>query len=179
VAEVQQQDGQTVALTYEPTTADMAGALQARMRSTPSGRRTRRLMLFTGVAGLCFVALTVARGDIDAVRLVAGVALIVFAFGSQFLLPRLQARQLQQLAARQGEFRATVDAGGIRLTTRDSETTSKWDLYPRYAETDELFVLLSADKHGVGVMLLPKRGVPAPDDVDRLRALLDEHVQRV
>ncbi|MFF8847412.1 YcxB family protein [Streptomyces sp. NPDC015127] len=179
MAEVQQQDGQSVTLTYEPTAADMKGALDARARSTPSGRRTRRLMLFSGVAGLCFVALTVARGDIDAVRLVAGVALILFAVGSQFLLPRLQARQLQQLAVRQGVFRATVDAGGIRLTTRDSETTSNWDLYPRYAETDALFVLLTADKHGVGVMLLPKRGLPGPGDVDRLRTLLDEHVQRV
>ncbi|MBT2368249.1 YcxB family protein [Streptomyces sp. ISL-10] len=179
MAEVQQQDGQTVTLVYEPTTADMKGALDARARSTPSGRRTRRLLLFTGVVGLCLVALTVVSGDIDTTRLVAGVATTFFAFGSLYLLPRAQARQLQQLAVRQGEFRATVDAKGIRLTTRDSEATSRWDLYPRYAETDELFVLLTADKHGVGVMLLPKRGVPAPDDVDRLRDLLDRHVQRM
>lgn len=179
MAEVQQQDGQTVSLTYEPTIADMAGALHARMRSTPSGRRTRRLLLFSGVMGLCLVALLTVRGDTDITGPVVGAAITLIAFGSLYLLPRAQARQLQQMAARQGEFRATVDDRGIRLTTRDSEATSSWGLYPRYTETDELFVLLTADKHSVGVMLLPKRGTPAPDDIDRLRALLDQHVQRV
>ncbi|NWF29986.1 YcxB family protein [Streptomyces sp. PKU-EA00015] len=179
MAEVQQQDGQTVALRYEPTVADMAGALNARMRATPSGRRTRRLLLFAGVMGIGVVALQAAVGDGDLTVLVAGVALTVLAFGSLYLLPSLQARQLHPLAARQGEFGAVVDDTGIRLTTRDSTSTTKWEMYPRYAETDELFVLLTADKHSVGVMVLPKRGVSAPDDVDRLRALLDEHVRRV
>lgn len=179
MAEVQEQDGQTVSLTYEPTAADMTGALHARMRGTASGRRTRRLLLVTGVAGLCCAAVLVGLGESDFLRLFVSVFLAVFAFGSVYALPRLQARQLEQLAARQGEFRATVDHRGIRVATRDTETATNWETYPRYAETDDLFVLLSADKHGVGVIVLPKRGVPAQGDVDRLRALLDGHVQRV
>lgn len=178
MAEVQQEE-QAVTLVYRPTVTDMTDALHARMRGTATGRRTRRLLLFTGVAGLLlFVLDTVSRED-DLTRRIIALTVTFFALGSHFLLPRLQARQLHQLTGRQGEFRATVDHGGIRVTTRDTETTANWELYPRYTETDELFVLLSADKHGVGVVLLPKRGVLVPEDVDRLRGVLEQHVQRV
>ncbi|MER6841794.1 hypothetical protein [Streptomyces platensis] len=41
-----------------------------------------------------------------------------------------------------------------------------------------LFVLLSADRTAAGVIVLPKRGVADPENVERLRAILDRHLVR-
>ncbi|MET8418124.1 YcxB family protein [Streptomyces sp. NPDC005134] len=66
---------------------------------------------------------------------------------------------------------------GVRLTSRDSETTYRWPMITRYAE-DTLFVLMTHDKHSVGIIVLPKRGSAKPADVDRLLAILDRNAQR-
>ncbi|MEU8986798.1 YcxB family protein [Streptomyces sp. NPDC048558] len=83
------------------------------------------------------------------------------------------------MVAPQGEFRAVVGEAGVRLTSQDSETTFRWPMITRYAETDTLFVLMTPDKHSVGIVVLPKRGAAIPPDVDRLRAMLDRYATRV
>ncbi|UYQ62031.1 YcxB family protein [Streptomyces peucetius] len=170
-----QQDSGAVVLVYEPTVRDMASALSARMRATPAGRRTRRLLHIAGGLGIsCFALLVLVDAMTWRLWFLLGLGLV--AFGCLYLLPQIQARQLHQMAARQGEFRAVVDDGGIRLTSRDGDATSKWGMYSRYAETDDVFVLLTGDKHGVGLMVLPKRGAADTAAVERLRTLLTTHL---
>lgn len=172
--------GQAVELVYQLTAADLKVALRARMLGTPSGRRTRRLLLVSGVMGiLCTTALATMPGRTDTARLVGLSVGTVLAFAGLFLLPRLQARQLHRMVAQQGEFRAVADDTGVRLSTRDTDGTSTWQMFPRYSETPELFVLLTADKNSIGLMVLPKRGTSDPANVERLRAILDRHLQRV
>jgi hypothetical protein len=171
----QQEEAEAVVLVYEPTVRDMASALSARMRATPSGRRTLRLLLFAGVLGISSFALLMALGAMTwQLWLMLGVGLL--AFGCLYLVPQLQARQLHQMAATQGEFRAVVDDGGIRLTSRDGDARSKWGMFARYVETDDVFVLLTGDKHGVGLMVLPKRGAAGTAGVERLRTLLESRL---
>jgi hypothetical protein len=93
-------------------------------------------------------------------------------------VPWLQARRLHRLAERQGDVSGTVDDSGIRLTTAHSSAGHDWHLYSRYVETPELFVLLSADKSAVGFAVLPKRAVADPEEVARLRAILDRRLVR-
>ncbi|MFF8029693.1 YcxB family protein [Streptomyces sp. NPDC007896] len=93
-------------------------------------------------------------------------------------VPRSRARKLHRLAQRQGDICGTVDDTGVRFTTAHSSAGLDWHLYPRYGETPELFVLLSADKSAVGFVVLPKRAVADPEDVDRLRAALDRRLVR-
>ncbi|MGN9791190.1 YcxB family protein [Streptomyces sp. OZ13] len=169
--------GQTVELVYEPVVRDMVSALRARTRATPAGRRVRRLLLFAGVlCVVCFGFLVLVNAMTWRLWLMLGAG--VLAFACLYLLPWMQGRQLHRMAARQGEFRAVVDDSGIRLTTRDADATTNWAVYSRYAETDDVFVLLTGDKHGVGVMVLPKRGATEPAGTERLRALLDRHLEK-
>ncbi|TJZ56796.1 YcxB family protein [Streptomyces piniterrae] len=166
-----------VELAYRPTIDDLASALRARARSTGVGRFQRRALVWT-VAVTAVGALLSAAGSgrhDTPWQLYAGV--VVFA---AFItaLPWLQARHIHRLAERQGDIRGTVDDTGVRLTTAHSSTSLDWHLYPRYAETPELFVLLSADKSAVGLVVLPKRAVADPEEVDRLRAVLDRRLVR-
>ncbi|WP_317441040.1 YcxB family protein [Streptomyces collinus] len=103
--------------------------------------------------------------------------LVVFA-AFMTAVPWLQARHLHRLAERQGDICGTVDDTGVRLTTAHSSASADWHLYSRYVETPELFVLLSADKSAVGFVVLPKRAVAEPEEVDRLRAVLDQRLVR-
>ncbi|MEN1891239.1 YcxB family protein [Streptomyces mirabilis] len=93
-------------------------------------------------------------------------------------VPWLQASRLHRLAERQGDIRGTVDETGVRLATAYSSASHNWHLYSRYVETPELFVLLSADKSAVGFAVLPKRAAVDPEEVDRLRAVLDRRLVR-
>ncbi len=88
------------------------------------------------------------------------------------------ARSLYRLIGAQGEARAVVDEDGARWTSRDTETTIRWALLSRYAETPRLFVLFTDRTSGTGFAYLPKRGLADGADADRLRALLDRHAAR-
>jgi hypothetical protein len=57
--------------------------------------------------------------------------------------------------------------------------TYRWPILTRYAETDELFVLMTPDRYRVGIVVLPKRGVAEPADIDRLQAVLNRNATRV
>lgn len=164
-----------VELAYRPTVGELASALRARARSTGAGRFQRGALVWT-VAVTTVGALLSAAGSGHRDTpwpLYAGVVVFV-AFMTA--VPWLQARRLHRLAERQEDICGTVDDTGVRLTTAHSSASHNWHLYSRYAETPELFVLLSADKSAVGFAVLPKRAVADPEEVDRLRAVLDRRL---
>ncbi|WP_406442816.1 YcxB family protein [Streptomyces sp. NBC_01613] len=166
-----------VELAYRPTVDDLAAAIRTRAKSTGAGRFRRRLLIYTLVVtavGVLLSPLGDGHRDTPWHLYLATVAFVAF----MTAVPRLQARRLHRFSERQGDFRAVVDDTGICLTTAHSSTTLDWHLYPRYAETPELFVLLSADKSAVGVGVLPKRGLSNPEDADRLRAIFGRHLVR-
>jgi hypothetical protein len=166
-----------IELAYRPTVDDLAAAIRTRARSTGAGLFRRPLLIFMlAVAAVGGLLSTLGDGHRDT-QWYLYPALVVFV-ASLIAVPRLQARQLHRLSERQGEIRAVVDDLGIRLTTAHSSATLDWHLYPRYAETPELFVLLSGDKSAVGVVVLPKRGLSDPKDASLLRAVLDRHLVR-
>jgi hypothetical protein len=166
-----------VELAYRPTVGELASALRARARSTGAGRFQRGALVWT-VAVTTVGALLSAAGSGHRDTpwpLYAGVVVFV-AFMTA--VPWLQARRLHRLAERQGDICGTVDDTGVRLTTAHSSASLDWHLYSRYVETPELFVLLGADKSAVGFVVLPKRAVVDPEEVDRLRAVLDRRLVR-
>ncbi|MGD3109447.1 YcxB family protein [Streptomyces sp. YGL11-2] len=113
-------------------------------------------------------------GSVD-LRLVVG--LVVFsllALGQS----RLQARSFHRLAASKGEQHIVVDESGVSVSTSQATNTHTWQATPRYVETPGMFLLLSGDENASTMTLLPKRGLSAADDTDRLRAVLDQHVIR-
>ncbi|WP_175411139.1 YcxB family protein [Streptomyces sp. TRM64462] len=171
---------EAVELVYRPTAQDATEMLTARMRRTPSGRRLRWLLWSSGVAGALLAVVMAAGPGTGSPALVAGAGgLSGAAFGLLFLSPRLQARQVQRLAATHGEHRAVVDDSAVRWTTYASEVSCTWQALPRYTETPRLFVLFSGDRVGLNVACLPKRGISGPDGADRLRTLLDRNAERV
>ncbi|MFF3620333.1 YcxB family protein [Streptomyces sp. NPDC002467] len=171
----------TVELAYRPTPADMAAGIRARWRFTPSGRRQR--WTFPLLAALFFLMAAnklqhgMSLGDRGVyLQLVIGTTLLAMVF----LGPRLGAKRVHKaLVEKQGEFRAVVTEAGVTVGSTSFSQSLTWAMAPRYTETPEAFVLLSADKYGAGITVLPKRGTQDPADVDRLRALLDRHIERV
>ncbi|MFJ9826208.1 YcxB family protein [Streptomyces sp. NPDC101160] len=166
-------------LVYTPTRADVLDAIRVRMRTRPSGRRLRWLMPLTAVLAALVIVLKVTRPEPDAGGIVLMVWLGLTAALMPTLVPRLTARQMWPILERQGEFRARVDDEGVRYTTRDTEVVNRWQMLTRYVETPTQFVLLTADKPGVGFATLPKRALTGPGDVDRLRAFLDARTARI
>ncbi|WP_432002687.1 YcxB family protein [Streptomyces sioyaensis] len=166
-----------VELAYRPTVGELASALRARARSTRAGRFQRRALVWTVAVSTIGALLSAAGSDRHDTPWELYVGAVVFA-AFMTAAPWLQARHLHRLAERQGDICGTVDDTGVRITTAHSSAGLDWHLYPRYAETPELFVLLSADKSAVGFVVLPKRAVADPEEVDRLRAVLDRRLVR-
>ncbi|MER8043089.1 YcxB family protein [Streptomyces sp. NPDC094032] len=169
-----------VELVYTPTRDDVFDAVRVQMRFG-TFRRARVLMRIT--TGLAAVALAVlfflAPGEPPVGGMVFLAALGLMGLVLVPLMPRLTARQLFPLIERQGEHQARVEEDGVRWTSRDSEVVGRWQLFSRYAETPDQFVLLSADKGRVGVAFLPKRGLADAGDADRLREVLDRNITRI
>ncbi|MFE2421163.1 YcxB family protein [Streptomyces hokutonensis] len=165
-----------VELEYRPTVEDYTAALRARRRVSRSARRQVWLIavaaFFTGVA----VAGALASGKSVPVPLLAGVLAAVLLLVFQ---PWLTARQFHRVAERRGVFRVTVTDAGVSVATDDASTSLQWTVQPRYRETAEGFYLFSPEKNALTFTVLPKRALPDPADVDRLRAILDAHLSRV
>ncbi|RST15187.1 YcxB family protein [Streptomyces sp. WAC05374] len=171
---------EAVELTYEPVLADAVGAIRARARATPAGRLQNGVLVVCGLfaLGALFLNLTASAGP-RVGGTVFCLALLVMLIGMHRVLPGLQGQQVHRLYATQPEFRVVVDADGVRQYSRDLDMTYRWGALPRYTETDDLFVLLSGDRHGVGIAFLPKRGISDPGGTDRLRAILDRNITRL
>ncbi|MDF3302922.1 YcxB family protein [Streptomyces tropicalis] len=169
--------GRPVELAYRPTVGELASALRARARSTRAGRFRRGALVWTMVVSTVGALLSTAGPGRHDTRWPLYAGLVVSA-AYMTAVPWLQARRLHRLAERQGDICGTVDDTGVRLATAHSSAGADWHLYSRYVETPELFVLLSADKSAVGFVVLPKRAVADPGEVDRLRAVLDRRLVR-
>ncbi|WP_327131965.1 hypothetical protein OG311_13230 [Streptomyces sp. NBC_01343] len=172
-------DGPAVELVYRNTVNDFAGALRVRGARTGAARRKRWLFSIVGTLSLIGGVALLAGDERDIARavglLVGGVLLWVIGP----LGPRLQARAFRGLLEKTGETRAVIDGAGVRLTATACDTRIGWAAQPTYAETDELFVMLSEDKRAVAMTVLPKRGAQSPADIDRLRAILDANLRRL
>ncbi|MCX5420656.1 YcxB family protein [Streptomyces sp. NBC_00114] len=99
--------------------------------------------------------------------------------GLLLLAPRLQARVVLKIAARNGTYRATVTDAGLTMVTDNSTTSVNWVAQPRYRETKDAFFTFSDDKNATCFTVLPKRGLQNPADGDRLREILDRNLTRV
>jgi hypothetical protein len=164
-----------VELEYLPVVADFTSALVARGKLSRAGRIQRRMF---AVVGFCvamgIVTSVISREKPDFVTL-----WVVFCVLLVGLTPRLQARQFQRLSQQRGTFRVTVTDAGVSVATDNTTATVDWVAQPRYRERPDLFVLFSADKNASCFTVLPKRAVRTPEDVDRLRAILDRNATRV
>ncbi|MFF7774622.1 YcxB family protein [Streptomyces tanashiensis] len=166
-------------LVYTPTRADVTDAVRVQMKHSWFRWLRRALWLVAALTVLVVLLELFGPGDPKpgAIVRMVGLVLLLLALGP--LARWIIVRQMYALIGRQGEFRARVDEDGVRWTTRDSEVVHRWQLLPLYAETPTQFVLLSADKGGVGVAALPKRGFADPAGADRLREVLDRNATRI
>ncbi|MEU0832244.1 YcxB family protein [Streptomyces sp. NPDC005969] len=167
-------DEQTaVHLVYRPQPADTLVGLRVRARIKRIGLLLRSVFLTLWVGQ--WLLSTVGRGSVDVglTVLVLFVVLVVWGY------PRLQAAQVQRIVGWQGEYRVTVSPAGITCRSDHNTLVQKWSVFRGYRETAGHFVLLSRDPNIMWVDVLPKRGVHEAGDLDRLRAILDQHTGRV
>ncbi|WP_151773142.1 YcxB family protein [Streptomyces abyssomicinicus] len=73
----------------------------------------------------------------------------------------------------------TVDEDGVRTATATMDAHLAWGAFGSYVETDRLFVLRGPQRAGIRGGWIAKRGAPDQISLDRLRTLLDQHLQRV
>jgi hypothetical protein len=168
-----------VELVYRTTVDDMTEALRARARHTADGRSTRVLLVCGAVILALGLGTAVATGGGERMPWMLVVAGVVLAYAS-YRAPVITAKRFRKLLDGQGESRAVVSETGIEIATAHGTTTLGWQMYPRYLETEGVFVLLSADKGATGLAVLPKRGVTGgPYEVDRLRNVFDQRLTRL
>ncbi|MFD4527281.1 YcxB family protein [Streptomyces sp. NPDC058470] len=167
-------DGRTVVeLAYRPQSADALVGLRARERIKRTGLLLRGVFLLLWIGQ--WLVSAVVRGSVDVVSTVLFLLVGLLVWG----YPRLQAAQVQRLVGWQGEYRATVSPAGITCRTDHGTLIQKWSVFQGYRETASHFVLLSRDPNIMCVDVLPKRGVHEAGNLERLRAILDQHIPRV
>ncbi len=167
--------GERVELVYTPTRDELTQAFKERAKITAE-RWMRKLAPFMVVGCAAVVVIDLVLGDGLNTNMLIGAALFG---GAAYGLPVLVGHQAHKMTARTGEHRVVVDPDGWTLTHGTASGHNTWLATPRYAETDDVFVLLSGDKYAACVYALPKRGIQSPADPDTLRALLDRHITRV
>ncbi|MFJ6630134.1 YcxB family protein [Streptomyces sp. NPDC091376] len=161
----------SVQFTYTVTLREISDGLKLQMRHSPAGRWVCRVLWVVGIfLGLVIVANVATRG-------INSPALGVLRFTVTVVLIMIACRWLMALAllgyARHlGEHRVTVDRRGIGTVSERHTNHTGWEFYGRCVESRRVFVLLTPDVWGAGVLLLPKRGLSAPQDTERMRELL-------
>ncbi|MFE2286996.1 hypothetical protein ACFXDJ_22845 [Streptomyces sp. NPDC059443] len=165
-------------LVYQTTVADVAQAIRVRDAKLPAGRRRRLMLVCFGVMLVCFGGLALlGHGPIGRPLGFLGGGVLLLAV--TLLGPQLTARAFAGLLAKAGETTALVTATGLRLSTENTEARIDWAAQPMYTETADHFITLSVAKRAAAMTILPKRGAADPADIDRLRALLDQNLQRI
>ncbi|AZQ71476.1 YcxB family protein [Streptomyces luteoverticillatus] len=162
---------------YELTATDIRSGLHGRNRAVRSARWQRILLpVCTVLMAVGFIAPhgpgAVAGKDWIALTVMTVMVTLVL------FLPTIQARALHKTARLQGPTRTTVEADGLSSASAHSSQRMAWTLFGRYVERDDVFVLMSADKRSGCLIILPKRALTAPGDIDMLRAMLDSRVPR-
>ncbi|MFD5118054.1 YcxB family protein [Streptomyces sp. NPDC058385] len=168
--------GVRVELEYELTRQDMRQALRARAKVSASERRLRIITVVIAVLMVASAVIQLSDGSELNFQMGLGVYAVVML---GVLRPLLMARQFHKLATRHGGSRALVDDRSVTVTNAGGSSELNWTAAPRYAETSDTFVLLSADKNASCLTVLPKRGAREAREADALRALLDRHIARI
>ncbi|MGW4199992.1 YcxB family protein [Streptomyces sp. NPDC004726] len=169
-----------VALVYQPMARDIMTAAKLQRWRTSAGRgqfaaTAAALVVCAGVAAVRLLDTGSVNDGVFASLAIFGVyigALLAFT-------PRMLAGQGIKLWGPLGTFHTVVDGSGIRMTSQVYAQAVAWPAVERYAETAELFVLLSRKPSAAGLVILPKRGIQEPADMDRLRGVLDERLERI
>ncbi|MFD1657077.1 YcxB family protein [Streptomyces caeni] len=166
-----------VVLEYEYRQEEMTDALRVMLRRQGRAGILHRPVVLVGFA-LFGVALLVGgvRGD-DATLVSFGVMLALWPV-LMSRVPQKMARRLIGANQHHGVMRVTVGEQGVRTVSAHVDARMGWANYGTYAETDRCFLLRSPDRGGTCAVVLVKRGARSPEDVDRLRALLDRQLPR-
>ncbi|MFD0151086.1 YcxB family protein [Streptomyces sp. NPDC055721] len=167
-----------IELVYPPAFEDVREAVRVRLRATFWWRLLRWTAWGGGTLAFLVAGLALLPPSPEPETTALMVVLGLVAVGCAESLPWVTAQSLFRLIRAQGEATAVVDEDGGRWTSRDTETTIRWALLPRYVETPRMFVLLTAKQSGTGFAYLPKHGLADPADADRLRAVLDRNITR-
>ncbi|WP_258053308.1 YcxB family protein [Streptomyces sp. Ru72] len=160
-----------VELAYRPTRRDFLAAVVVR-------ERRRRLHLLRWCLAAVFLALAAQAATSENMSAFS-VGTGVFCAAVIWAVPHLQAHHALRTVAWQGEYRTAVTGAGVAVETAHTRLLQRWSLFRGYRETRDHMVLFSRDPNILLVEVLPKRGLGSPQDVGRLRALLDRHLSRV
>ncbi|GAA2714954.1 MULTISPECIES: YcxB family protein [Streptomyces] len=165
-----------VVLDFELTVGDLRSAMIARARTV----RRARVMNWVLVAALVMMAwgltLEIFRDGVGGVPPKDwGLALFLVVFAALQLFG-LQAHLARGRLQQHGRRRVSLNSQGVTCVGEQTATTQAWPQFSCYLEREQLFVLLSQDQRCLTV--LPKRGLAAPTEADRLRALLDARLPR-
>ncbi|MCX4824616.1 YcxB family protein [Streptomyces sp. NBC_01142] len=161
----------SVQFTYTVTLREIADGLKLQLRHSPVGRWGYRVLRVVGIFLALVIAINVAAKGIDSPALGLlqfTVTVIVIMIACRWLM----ALGLLGYARHLGEHRVTVDQSGIGTVSERHTNHTGWEFYGRCIEGRRVFVLLTPDVWGAGVLILPKRGLSAPQDTERMRELL-------
>ncbi|MET4921833.1 YcxB family protein [Streptomyces sp. PSRA5] len=166
----------SVRLTYVVTWREISDGLKIQMRHSPVGRWLFRVLwVLVALLSLLSTANLLTRG-VDAMgwpvwKFLLTVCLI-------FIVVRwLTALALLAYARQLGEHRVTIDEDGISTVSERHTNQTNWGFYGRGVEGRRVFVLLTPDIWGTGVLILPKRGLGDPQDSEQLRSLITKHLE--
>ena len=157
------------------TADDFVDAFVARDRVARTARwASRPVLVGVGVVGA--LGALVARTWWVAVALALFAVLVGF---PKLLYRRVSRRLVRDNPGLHGPATLTVAEDGVHTRATTTESRVSWSRYQRYVETTESFVLLASNRPGAALQILPKRALATPAEIERLRALLDQHLQRV
>ncbi|WP_329038312.1 YcxB family protein [Streptomyces sp. NBC_01725] len=163
----------SVQLRYVVTWREISDGLKIQMRHSPAGRWCYRALWGLGaLLGLVTVAGLLTGGT-------AGLGMWPFLLIVCVLLVAvrwLTALALLAYARHLGEHRVTVDEDGISAVSERHTNRTDWGFYGRGVESRRVFVLITPDVWGTGVLILPKSGLAGAQDTERLRSLITEHL---
>ncbi|WP_030576218.1 hypothetical protein [Streptomyces anulatus] len=165
--------GADVVFVYRPAVEDFEEALRARALRTWAGRLQAMTVPVASVGALAVLGVVVGMSaPVLSVALVLCAAIV--SWGTLRAL-RTQARQLFSVVEPYGQCRMVADERGAVSTGERVSFTFEWAVHRGYLETASLFVLLGGER-SAGIAVLPKRGAQGPEDVERLRGILDRNL---
>lgn len=124
-----------IELAYPPDFGDVREAVRVRLRATFWWRLLRWTSWGGGVLAFLVAGLALVPPSPEPGTTALMVALGLVAVGCAESLPWVTAQSLFRLIRAQGDATAVVDEDGARWASRDTETTIRWALLPRYVET--------------------------------------------
>ncbi|MFF4365353.1 YcxB family protein [Streptomyces sp. NPDC001594] len=165
----------TIEFVYDPTPEDYRTAFWRFNFATWPGRGSLATGPVVGV-GLGSLISWLRGFSANATAFV----LIAVSLSLCVIVPRVGARKAREQYEGMEDYgtcRTTVTEDGLTTTGGELSSSIEWRVFPRYFETDTLFVLTTKQ---TGIFFaLPKRGAQDPADVDRVREVLDRNLKRL